>query len=364
MNRATLFGVLVAGAFLAGACGPGKEERASRPVPVTAEAAVQKDMPLLVEAIGTVEASVAVTVKSQATGQIQKLWFVEGQDVRKGDLLAELDCASSAALLKQAQATLQKDRALAAYARSQAQRYADLVKKDYVARDQYDQSLANAESLEATVKADEALVESSRVQVGHCSIRSPVSGRVGKLLVDAGNVVQANATEIVVVNQVEPVRVAFSLPEKLLSEVRRHAAGGKLEVRAAAPGAGAAYERGELSFVDNAIDKTTGTITLKGVFPNGQKRLWPGQYVDVTLVLGTVPDAVLVPSHAVEQGPDGLYVYVVRKDLTVEMRPVTAGRTLGGETLISGGLSAGETVVTDGQLKLVPGAKVSPRKTR
>lgn len=364
MNRTTLFGVLVVAALFAGACGPEKEEKASRPVPVTTEAAVQKDIPLLVEAIGTVEASVAVTVKSQATGQVQKLWFVEGQDVRKGDLLAELDCSSSVAALKQAQATLEKDRAQAAYARSQARRYADLVKEDYVARDQYDQSLANAESLDATVKADAALVESSRVQMAYCSIHSPISGRVGKLLVDAGNIVQANATEIVVVNQVEPVRVAFSLPEKLLSEVRKYAAGRKLEVRAAFPGAGATFERGELAFVDNAIDKTTGTITLKGVFPNGQKRLWPGQYVDVTLVLATVPDAVLVPSHAVEQGPDGLYVYVVKRDLTVEMRPVTAGRTLEGETLISKGLSAGETVVTDGQLKLIPGSKVSPRKTR
>jgi len=361
MRRTTVYLLILAASWCLNACQDGNGRKETPPVPVTAAHAVKRTIPVQVQAIGTVEANQTVAVKSQMTGTIKKVHFTEGQDVRKGDLLVELDCRENEAALRQAEANLARDRAGAAYAREQARRYADLVQKDYVARDQYDQAVANATSLEAEVKADEALLESSRVQAAYCSIFAPVSGRIGKLLVNEGNIVSANATQIAVINQVSPVFVSFTVPEKTLSSIRRHAEEGRLVVEASAPGDAGGPEKGVLSFVDNAIDRATGTITLKATFANADRHLWPGQYVDVVLTLTTLPDAVLVPSRAVEQGPEGQYVYVVKQDLTVEMRPVVPGGTLKHETVIAKGLSEGEQVVTDGQLRLEPGAKVLVR---
>jgi multidrug efflux system membrane fusion protein len=283
--------------------------------------------------------------------------------VRKGDLLVQLDSRAAEAALREASANLEKDKAQAAYAREQARRYAELVKKDYVAREQAEQMTANAASLEAALKADQAQVENCRVQLQYCSIFAPLSGRVGRKLVDEGNIVSANATEIVIINRIEPVFVSFSIPEKMLPQVKAAMEGNKrLQVEAFMSGDGLNPETGELTFVDNAIDRTTGTITLKGTFGNKVKRLWPGQYVDVTVTLESIPDAVVVPASAVEQGPEGQYVFVVKKDGTVDMRPVVPGLALKEETVIAKGLSAGETVVTDGQLRLVPGAKISVKQ--
>jgi multidrug efflux system membrane fusion protein len=325
--------------------------------------AVSRTIPVQVDAIGTVEAFQTISVRSQVTAEIRKVHFKEGQDVKKGDLLIELDSRASEAALRQAEANLVKDRAQAKYAREQARRYADLIKKDYIAKEQFEQVQANAASLDATVKADEAAVENNRVQVQYCSIYAPINGRIGKLEVDQGNIVKANDMQLFTINQIQPINVSFAIPEKDLPRVKKFFAEKKLEVDALIAD-GERPEKGELSFVDNAIDKTTGTIILKGTFPNKENRLWPGQFVSVLLTLTIEPDAILVPSQSVEQGPSGQYVYVVKQDSTVEMRPVTLGPVFQDETVIQKGLRAGERVVTDGQLRLVPGAKVAVKKAK
>lgn len=358
MRKVTVYCLLFAAALSLYDCTPKKQPRSEPPVPVTAASAVRKTIPVQIKAVGTVEAFQTISVKSRITESIKKILFREGQDVKKGDLLVVLDCRAKETALEQSKAILAKDRAQERYAKEQSRRYSELIRKDYVSRDQFDQVRANAESTAATVKADEAAVEDNRLQVRYCSICSPIDGRIGKASVDEGNIVSADSTEIAVIHQITPIEVSFAVPEKALSEIRTFFLKNKLVIEASAPGS-TGPEKGELSFVDNAIDKTTGTITLKGTFANPEKRLWPGQYVDVVLNLTTEPDAILVPSESLEQGPDGRYVYVVRPDLTVEMRPVVAGQVYEGHTVISKGVREGEKVVTDGQLRLAPGARVS-----
>ncbi len=363
MRKVTVYCLLLAAALSLYDCSPKKNPRPEPPVPVTTALAVRKTIPVQIEAVGTVEAFRTIAVKSRITESITKVLFREGQDVKKGDLLVLLDCRAKEAALAQSKANLARDRAQERYAKEQSRRYSELIRKDYVARDQYDQIRANAESMSATVKADEAAVEDNRLQVRHCSISSPIDGRIGKINVDEGNIVSADSTEIAVIHQITPIEVSFSVPEKVLSEIKKHYPKENLIVEASIPG-NAAPERGELTFVDNAIDKTTGTITLKGTFANREKRLWPGQYVDVVLNLTTEPDAILVPSESIEQGPDGRYVYVVKRDLTVEMRPVAVGRAYEGNAVIVKGIREGEQVVTDGQLRLTPGARISVKRSK
>lgn len=360
MRKVTVYCLLITAALFLYDCSPKKKPRPEPPVPVTAAAAVKKTVPVQIEAVGTVEAFQTVSVKSRITGTIRKILFREGQDVRKDDLLVELDCRANEAALRQSEANLARDRAQERYAHEQARRYSELIKKDYVAREQYDQVRANAESLSAIVKADEAAIENNRLEVQYCSVRSPIDGRIGKVKVNEGNIVESDSTEIAVINQIAPIQVSFAVPEKDLPSVKKFFSKGKLAVEASIPG-DSAPERGELTFVDNAIDKTTGTITLKGMFANKDSRLWPGQYVNVVLKLTTVEGAILVPSQSIEQGPEGWYVYVVKKDLTVEMRQVVAGQSFGGDTVIVKGVGEGERVVTDGQLRITPGTRVSIR---
>lgn len=365
MRKITICWVLVlctAAVFIT-ACSSEKKPPVNRPVPVVVAVAVQKSIPVQMTAMGSVEAFQTISVRSQITAQIRDVLFREGQDVKKGDLLLRLDCRTIEAALSQAQANLARDKAQADYAREQARRYADLVKKDYVAREEYDQVLANAAALEATLKADEALVESNRVQMQYCSIYSPIDGRAGMLKVNQGNIVKADETEIFTINQVQPINAAFAIPEKDLTRVKRYMVEKKLEVDAFIPGEDRP-EKGELTFVDNAINTSTGTITLKGTFANQEKRLVPGQFVNVVLTLATEPDAILVPSQGVEQGQAGQYVFVVRPDSTAEIRPVTIGAEIKGETVILKGLKAGERVVTDGQMRLLPGGKVVIKETK
>jgi multidrug efflux system membrane fusion protein len=359
MRKIMMWCLLVsfAAATLTSACSPKKQPPANRPVPVIVAAAVQKTIPVQMNAMGTVEAFQTISVRSQITAQIRKVLFKEGQDVKKDDLLLELDCRTIEAALRQAEANLVRDRAHTRYAEEQSRRYADLVKKDYVAQEQYGQIQANFAALEATVKADEAVVESNRVQMQYCSIYSPIGGRTGMLKVNQGNIVKADDTELLTINQIQPINVIFAIPEKDLPRVKKYFTEKKLEVGAFIPGEDRP-EKGELTFMDNAIDKTTGTITLKGTFPNKEKRLVPGQFVNVVLTLTTVPDAILVPTQSVEQGQAGQYIYVIRHDSTAEMRPVTIGAEIKGETMILKGIKAGERVVTDGQMRLLPGGKV------
>jgi membrane fusion protein, multidrug efflux system len=339
-------------------CSPDKKQPPIHGVPVVVAAAVQKSIPVQINAIGSAEALQTISVRSQITGLITKVHFKEGQDVKKGDLLLELDCRINQAALRQAEANLAKDRAQAENAKEDLRRYTILIEKDFVAKEQYDQIKTNLAALDATVKADEAVVQNNRVQVQYCSVYSPITGRTGKLEVDQGNILKENDIEVVTINQIQPINVTFAIPEKELPKVKKFFAEKKLEVDAFLPGEDQP-EKGELTFVDNAIDKATGTIMLKGTFANTGKRLLPGQFVNVVLRLTTRPDAVLVPSQSINQGQEGPYIFVIDHDSKAEMRPVDIGQAVNGETVIQKGIHAGDRVVTDGQMRLIPGATVT-----
>lgn len=326
-------------------------------VPVVVGKVVQKEVPLQLHTVGTVEALNTVVIKPQTEGLLVSVQFHEGQDVRKGDLLFTIDKRPLEAALAQAQANLAKDIAQAKTARELTARYENLVKKDYVTKEEYDQVRTNAEALAASVDANQAAVQNARLQLSYCEIRSPLDGRTGNLIVHAGNVVKANDTEMVQIHQMHPVYVTFSVPEENLSAIRSYNAKSKLKVTVTDKTGNNPVD-GSLSFMNNEVDRTTGTIQLKGLFENEGNVLWPGEFTNVTLTLTTRPNAIVVPSQAVESGQNGTYVYVVKADKTAEVRLVTPGETIGQETIIEQGVKPGETVVTDGQLRLLPGAKV------
>ena len=341
------------------ACG-GKEQPPQKPpVPVTAGTVIQKTVPVQIQAIGNVEAYSTVSVKSQIGGILNRVHFKEGQDVRKGDILFTIDPRPYEAALKQAEANLAKDNAQLENAREEVRRYAELVKKGYVAQQQYDQIRTNAATFEATVNADKAVVENARLQLKYCYIYSPINGRTGNLISNEGNLIKANAdTSMVVINQIQPIYVTFSVPEQNLSEMKKYMAEGKLKIEAFLSKEDMKPEQGVLTFIDNSVDMATGTIKLKGTFANKGKRLWPGQFVNAVLTLTLQPDAIVVPSQSIQTGQKGQYVFIIKNDLTVEDRPIIVGRTLNSGTVIEKGLQSGEKVVTDGQLRLVPGAKI------
>jgi multidrug efflux system membrane fusion protein len=394
------------------------QEKRPPGAPVSVATVIQKDVPVQLRVIGKVEAYSAVSIRALVEGELSKVDFKEGQDVQKDNLLLSIDPRPFEAALRQAEANLERDQALvrqaeanltrdlaqvtqaeanlaknlaqAKNAEEQTKRYAFLVEKGYVAKEQYDQVRTNSESLAATVQADKAAientqatlradhaalenaraivrgsraaVETARIQLGYCSIRAPLSGRTGSLLVQQGNIIKANDAPIVVINQITPIYVTFALPEQNLPEIKKHMIVGALKAEAVIPGDEKPPEQGILTFVDNAVDTATGTIKLKGTFDNKEKRLWPGQFVDVILTLTTRPNAILVPSQAIQTGQEGPYVFVVKSDLTVESRPVAVDRSLDGLTVVARGLQPGETVVTNGQLQLVGGGKVEIKK--
>jgi multidrug efflux system membrane fusion protein len=328
-------------------------------VPVTSAIVIQKAVPVQLRAIGNVEAYSTISVKSQIEGVLIRVHFKEGQYVNKGDILFTIDPRPYEAALKQAEANLAKDNAQLENAQKEVSRYEDLVKKGYVAQEQYDQIRTNAAALEATVNADKALVENARLQLKYCFIYSPITGRTGNLIANQGNLIKANADNpMVTINQIQPIYVTFSVPEQYLNEIKKYMAAGKLNVEAFISKEDVMPEQGVLTFIDNTVDMATGTIKLKGTFANKGKRLWPGQFVNVLLTLTMQPDAIVIPSQAVQAGQSGVYVFVIKSDLTVESRPVVVDRSLDGESVIEKGLQPGEKVVTDGQLRLVPGAKV------
>lgn len=400
-NRRTRLrvGALLAGlaplmALLAGCSdnASGKPETAALAVPVVVADVVQKTIPVHLRAIGNVQAYSTVSVLSQINGEIVRVHFTEGQDVRQGDLLFTIDPRpfeaalqqAEAALLQQraqvqqAEANLARDEAQLENARTQERRYRELVDKEFVAKEQYDQVRTNAKAFEATVRADraavnnarastraaEAAVENARLQLGYTAIRSPMSGRTGNLLIHQGNVVKANdvGNPLVVITQIHPIYVAFSVPEQYLADIKRYRAAGTVRVEALSQGK--ALAQGQLTFVNNTVDPTTGTIQLKATFQNTDNALWPGQFVDVMLTLTTEPNATVVPSQAVQVGQQGSYVFVVKPDLTVEPRPVVVSRTVEGDAVIERGVTPGERVVTDGQVRLFPGAKVEIKPSR
>jgi multidrug efflux system membrane fusion protein len=312
--------------------------------------------------VGNVEAYATVAVKSQVTGVLNQAHFKEGQNVKKGQLLFTIDPRPFETAVKQAEANLARDTAQLQNAREQARRYAELVKKNYVSREQYDQIRTNADALESVVEADKAALENARVQLSYCYIYSPIDGQVGTLLVNEGNLVRVNdAAPLVVINQVTPIYVTFSVPEQHLGDIKRHMAGGKLVVEARFGSDEGRPESGVLSFVDNAVDRVTGTIKLKADFKNPARRLWPGQFINVALTLATRSDAIVIPSEAVQVGQEGQYVFVVKADKSVEVRPVVLSHTSEGDAIIAKGLAAGEQVVREGQFLLGPGSIVDIR---
>lgn len=365
-RSALLTGIIIAlsAAFLGSCAKSNSSQPPKKPlVPVSVAVVAQKTVPVQLTAIGNVEAVSTIQVKSQIGGILQKVHFREGQDVAKGAPLFTIDPRQYEAQVKQAEANLARDMAQMENARKDADRYEELVKKGYVARGQYEQYRTNAAALEATVNADNAMLENARLQLKYCYIYSPIGGRTGNLIVHEGNLVKASAdTAMVVINQIQPINVTFSVPEQKLAEIKKYMSQGKVTVEAYISKEDRTPEQGVLTFVDNAVDPTTGTIRLKATFANEQKKLWPGQFVNVALTLATRPDALLVPASAVLTGQSGQFIFVVRNDYTVESRNVAVSLTIGDDTVIDKGVVAGETVVTDGQLRLVPGAKVEIKR--
>jgi multidrug efflux system membrane fusion protein len=355
--------VLAAASALA-ACAPPAPARSGGQdaVPVTLAVAARKDVPVRLGAIGTVQAFETVAIKAQIGGTLQDVHFKEGQDVRQGDLLFRIDPRPYEAALEQAKAKLARDTIDRETARKDAARYVDLVTKDYVTQEEYDAIRSKADGLEATVRADEAELQNATVQLEYCTIRAPIDGRTGQLMMHAGNLVKANAdTPMVVINRIDPIYVSFTVPEQDLEEIKARRQAGVLEVEASIQGTGTRTLSGRLSFIDNAIDRTTGTVLLKGTFANRERLLWPGQFVDVSLTLSTRKDATVVPTPAVQTGQQGPFVFVVRSDKTVESHPVVVGLALGPESVIDKGVQPGEIVVTDGQIRLVPGTRIEEK---
>ena len=353
-------------------------------VPVSVAEAVQRTVPLQVSAVGNVQASSTVSVKSQVAGEIHEVHFGEGRDVKRGDLLFTIDPRPFEAALRQAEAALgqrqaevtqaranlSRDLAQQELAQSQERRYHVLLEKELIAKEQYEQVRTTMSAMDATVRADraaeenaraasaaaQAAVDTARLQLAYTKIRSPIDGRTGNLLVQRGNVIKANEDNpLVVIAQVHPIYVSFGVPEQHLAAIKRYQASGSLTVQARVPNQPPVS--GTLTFVNNTVDPNTGTIQLKATFTNGENLLWPGQFVESTLTL-TSESAVVVPSQAIQPGQQGPFVFVVKQDSTVEARKVEPGRRLERETIVARGLAAGERVVTDGQLRLVPGARV------
>jgi membrane fusion protein, multidrug efflux system len=417
MRRAWVLWLFAGAVALAGcsdrASGTPAKGAAPPPVPVLVASATGKQVPLDIAAIGNVQALTTVGVKSQVAGQVMQVHFSEGRDVERGDLLFTIDPRPFEAAVRQAEATvgrdlaqlrqaeagltqrkaeiqqalanLERDTAQLENARTQERRYRELVEKELIAREQYDNfrtqmsaldatvaadraavenakasalaAEAGVENVRAVIKADQAVVDNAKLQLAYTAIRSPMNGRTGNLLAQAGNVVKANEGDpMVIIAQTHPIYVSFAMPEHYLADITRYQTKAGLTVRATPPG-GAPPATGRLTFVNNVVDATTGTIQLKATFDNEDNSLWPGQYVDVILTL-TTEQAITVPAEAVQSGQHGPFVFVVKPDLKVEPRTVQPGRRVGGDIIIERGLEAGERVVTDGQLRLVPGAKV------
>lgn len=331
------------------------------PVPVVTATAVQRSVPVTVTAVGSGEAISTVQVRSQVTGRIAEVHFAEGQDVEAGQPLFTIDPQPFQVALDQATAVLARDTAQSKNAQSQVERFENLFNRGLIPRDQFETQEATAAALKATTAADQAAVEAAKLNLQYTKIPAPTGGRTGALLIHQGDLVQANGSApLVVINQVAPIYVTFSVPGKLLEEIRRAQRNAPLKVVANLPGEDDAMEDGRLTFIDNAVDPQTATIKMKGTFTNADHRLWPGQYADVVLQLRDEPRAILVPSVAVQAGQQGSYVFVVA-DGRAQMRPVTVARVQGDDSVIASGIMPGDVVVTDGQLRLTPNARVAPR---
>jgi multidrug efflux system membrane fusion protein len=393
VSHERILGYLVltcAGLVLAGCTGSSAPtatgKKGDQVVPVTIATASVKTVPVEIEVIGNVEAYSTIGVKAQVGGELVQVHFQEGDTVKKGDLLFNIDrrpfdamvsqaqanLARDTAQLSQAKANLARDMAAEKYSRAQSARFQNLFKQGIISQDQSEQYSADADAKSEAVKADQAAIQSSQaaieadkasidnaqIQLSYTTIKSPIDGRTGNLMVKQGNVVKANDIDLVTINQLSPIYVTFSVPEAQLTDVKRYMAQGKVAVLASPEKDNSNFEHGVLTFVDNAVDMTTGTIKLKGTFTNDDRKLWPGQFVRVVLRLAQRPDAVVVPTQAVQTGQDGVFVYIVKDNNTVDSRPVTVGARIDQEVVIEKGLEQGEKVVIEGTLRLVPGSRI------
>jgi multidrug efflux system membrane fusion protein len=345
-------------AVLAGVAACGKPARKEPPpVPVLAAAAERRAVPFTIEANGIVEPIETVVIESQVAGELLRVGFKEGDEIREGQVLFEIDPGPYRAALEQAQAMLARDRAQLVQANADVARFDALVAKEYVTPQQAEQARATAAALEATVQADSAAVQSARINYQHATIRSPIAGKAGSLQLRPGNLVRTTSgVPLVTVNRIHPILVRFAVPAAQLEQIRRYRANAL--VVHAKPAGSSAVSTGTLSFIDNAVDSATGTLLLKASFDNTDGALWPGQFVQVGLELYVQPDALVVPSTAVVAGQQGSYVFVVKPDRTTEVRDVRVARPAGDVTVLEGGVEPGEQVVTEGQLRLTAGAKV------
>jgi multidrug efflux system membrane fusion protein len=345
-------------ALLAG-CSQESSTMQMPPVPVVVSQVVRKTVPFEVTSIGNVEAYRTVSVRSQVGGVLREIHFKEGDHVKKGQPLLLIDPAPYRAALEAAKATFARDQATAANLEQTVARYDELVKKNYITAQQHSDMLSQLASTKATVQADSAAVVSASLNLDYCSISSPIDGRIGEKLVDEGNVVKANSDNpLLVIHQIEPVFVRFTVPERYLTEILKRSGEQPLIVRAAAPEETPGVHKGKLTFIDNAVDRSTGTIMLKAEFANHDTMMWPGEFVNVVLVLKELPEAVVVPAQAIGTGQQGDYLFVLKSDATVELRPVTVQYRLNNDAVIERGVEPGERVVIDGQLRLRPGASV------
>lgn len=370
--RSVLIGLLLIGVA---ACGK-SETPAAAPAPAAGAAArgggaggaapvsvaqvTEREMPVTVHAVGTAAASSTVDIRSQVTGVLLKVGFSEGQDVKAGEVLFTLDARPFQATLDQAMAVLSRDRAQSMNADELLRRSEELLSKGLVPKADRDTLAANSAALRGTLAADTAAVENARLQLQFTKITAPVSGRTGALISHEGALVRANdTTPLVTISQTAPVLVAFAMPARLLPKLRAAKDQGTLKVQASVPGVPESAATGTISFIDASVDPSTDTIKIKGTFPNTDRMIWPGQYVDVSLQLAVEPHAIVIPTAALQSGQQGQFVYVVRSDKTVDMRPVRVAWTEGATTVIESGLTTDDQVVTDGQLRLTPGAKIT-----
>ena len=335
-------------------------------VPVAVEQARMETVPVRLRVIGNVEPFTTVSLKARIDGQIVAVNFLEGKEVRKGEVLFRIDPRPFEAALRQTEANVLRDGAARDQARSQERRYQELLEKNFVSKEAYAQIRTNAEIAEANAKASQAALENARLNLEYCTIHSPIDGYPGKVLLQVGNLVKANDTgALLVLNQVKPIYVIFAVPEQALNSIRGYMGAGPLAVEASPPGVNAATDKpaavGTLVFVDNAVDQSTGTIKLRAQFDNADRALWPGQFVNVSLRLFDEKDVILVPSRSVQTGPNGQFVFVVKPDMTAEVRPVSVTRTDGENSIIAKGVAKGEKVVVRGALRLAPGTKVQVR---
>jgi multidrug efflux system membrane fusion protein len=332
-------------------------------VPVVADAAQAQNVPVYVRGLGTVQAFQTVTVRTRVDGNITKVLFTEGQEVKAGDPLFQIDPRPFQAALEQAQAMKTRDEAQLKGAQLDLERYQKLLPTGFQTRQQYDQQIATVGQLKGSIAADQAQIDNAQLNLQYTDIRSPIDGRTGARLVDLGNFVQASqATALVSITQIKPIFVSFTVPQENLVEIRTNQARAPLEVEAYAGDDKTLLSRGKLTLIDNQVDTTTGTIRLKGTFDNGDERLWPGEFVSARLIVATRADAVVVPAQTVMHGPQGSYLYVIKSDDTVERRAVQVATTEENRAVIEKGLARGERVVVEGQYRLTEGAKVNVRR--